>query len=79
MYAAKKNADQLHSYMYAADLRLCFRICNNNVFLSGGGSDVHFEPAYKILAFIAYASNDGSGEHVYVPRAFEVCACKDCK
>ena len=74
----QKSADQLLSYMYAADLRLCFRICINNVF-SRGGSDAHFEPAYEILAFIAYASNDGSSELVHVPGAFVVCACKECK
>ena len=30
-YSENKGADQLHSY-YAADLRLCFRICKNPVF-----------------------------------------------
>ena len=71
-----KSADQLCGN--SADMRLCFCICNNQIF-SRGGSDVHFEPAYEILAFIAYASNDGSGETVHVAGAFVVYACRGCK
>ena len=46
-YSENKDADQLHSY-YAADLRLCFRICTKPVFSQRGSYTEVFKQVFHI-------------------------------